>query len=194
MAQPPASSTGYGGASLLDLEKCPTAQEFVARCHDFFREVKDLYVPWSQCSPSPLKGHKGHKGHNINIGIRDDLLTTYHPIYLPIPKLTYHHQNTRLGPRNPTEQRVRARQRLLRGFLPVHAPGPEGRVGGAGRTGRAPVPTRTHCGAHGRVVVYLYHDRLCEFCFPFSFSFWFCFRDDLFSLLNGVGGGGGSVI
>lgn len=42
MAKP--ASSGYGGASLLDLSQYPTAQEFVARCHEFFREVKDLYV------------------------------------------------------------------------------------------------------------------------------------------------------
>jgi len=44
MASQPPASAGYGGASLLDLSKYPSAQEFVARCHEFFREVKDLYV------------------------------------------------------------------------------------------------------------------------------------------------------
>jgi hypothetical protein len=43
-SQPPASTDTYGGATPLDLAKYPTAQEFVARCHEFFREVKDLYV------------------------------------------------------------------------------------------------------------------------------------------------------
>lgn len=79
MTQPPASSTGYGGASLLDLEKYPTAQEFVARCHDFFREVKDLYVP---TVPFPLSMVKIIK-INIDIGIRDDLLITHSPTHIP---------------------------------------------------------------------------------------------------------------
>ena len=30
-------------APVLDLEKYPSAKEFVSTCHDFFREVKNLY-------------------------------------------------------------------------------------------------------------------------------------------------------
>ena len=29
-------------APVLDLEKYPSAKEFVAKCHEFFREVKNL--------------------------------------------------------------------------------------------------------------------------------------------------------
>ncbi len=31
-------------APVLDLNAYPTAKDFVSRCHEFFREVKNLYV------------------------------------------------------------------------------------------------------------------------------------------------------